>query len=304
MHKTRREMLTGCGIVGLAALCGSSSRLVSEANAAPRRKEANQFQVGYASITWGANTVGAMEDIASLGYPGIQLRATILKEFPNPKDLAAKLAAEKLTFVALSSGLVEIDPAKEKETIASNVAHAKYLADAGGKYLQLIGAQGDGTTATKADFRRLGVLMTEIGKQAASFGVQTGFHNHMGTVGQTPAAVDAIMAATDTKYVKLQLDTAHYGQAGGDPAAAIRKYRRELLFLHLKDVTPAANKYGYQFVELGQGKLNFPAIVAAIKEIDFRGWAVIELDGPTPGKTPKESAAISKEYLAKLGVQV
>lgn len=302
MHTTRREMLAGCGMLGLAALCGSSP-LVPEASAAPRRKGA-KLQIGYASITWGGNDVQAMEDIAALGYPGIQLRANTLKEFPDPKQLAAKLAAQKLAFVALSSGLVEIDPAKEKDTIETNVAHAKYLGEAGGKYLQLIAAFGDQATATDADLHRLAQLMTEIGKQAAAFGVQAGFHNHMGTIGQTPAAVDTIMAAVDTKYVKLQLDTAHYFQAGGDPAAAIRKYKRELLFLHLKDVTPATNRYGYRFVELGQGKLDFPAVIAAIKEVNFQGWAVIELDGPTPGRTPKESAAISKEYLEKLGVQV
>ena len=303
MHTTRREMLANCGMIGLAALCGSSS-LASEAFAAPRRKQANQMQIGYASITWGGNDVQAMEDIAALGYPGIQLRANTLKEFPDPKQLAAKLAAQKLSFVALSSGLVEIDPAKEKETIESNVAHAKYLAEAGGKYLQLIGAFGDQATATNADLLRLARLMTEIGRQATAFGVQAGFHNHMGTIGQTPAAVDTIMAAVDTKYVKLLLDTAHYFQGGGDPAAAIRKYRRELLFLHLKDVTPATNRSGYRFVELGQGKVNLPAVIAALKEIKFQGWGVIELDGPTPGRTPKESAAMSKAYLEKLGVQV
>jgi inosose dehydratase len=289
-------------MLGLAALCGSSP-LVPEASAAPRRKGA-KLQIGYASITWGGNDVQAMEDIAALGYPGIQLRANTLKEFPDPKQLAAKLAAQRLTFVALSSGLVEINPAKEKDTIETNVAHAKYLAEAGGKYLQLIAAFGPQASATDADLHRLGRLMTEIGKQAAAFGVQAGFHNHMGTIGQTPAAVDTIMAAVDPKYVKLQLDTAHYFQGGGDPAAAIRKYKRELLFLHLKDVTPATNRYGYRFVELGQGKLDFPAVIAAIKEVNFQGWAVIELDGPTPGRTPKESAAISKEYLEKLGVQV
>jgi inosose dehydratase len=299
-------MLASCGMVGLAALCGSSfsSFLTAEAFAAPGRRRANRMQIGYASITWGGNDVQAMEDIAALGYPGIQLRANTLKEFPDPKQLAAKLAAQKLSFVALSSGLVEIDPAKEKETIETNVAHAKYLAEAGGKYLQLIATFRDQSTATNADLLRLARLMTEIGRQAAAVGVQAGFHNHMGAIGQTPAAVDTIMAAVDTKYVKLLLDTAHYFQGGGDPAEAIRKYRRELLFLHLKDVTPATNRTGYRFVELGQGKLNFPAVIAALREIKFEGWGVIELDGPTPGRTPKESAAVSKAYLEKLGVRV
>ena len=55
----------------------------------------------------------------------------------------------------------------------------------------------------------------------------------MNTIGQAPEATDAILDAADPKYVKLELDVAHYLQGGGDPAAAVRKYKRRLLFLHL-----------------------------------------------------------------------
>ena len=61
----------------------------------------------------------------------------------------------------------------------------------------------------------------------------------MNTIGQAPEATDAIMDAADPKYVKLELDVAHYLQGGGDPAAAVRKYKRRLLFLHLKDTKPS-----------------------------------------------------------------
>jgi inosose dehydratase len=44
--------------------------------------------------------------------------------------------------------------------------------------------------------------------------------------------------------------------------------------------------------------VNLPGVFAAIKEITFRGWAIIELDRvPDKSRTPKEAAMIGKKYL-------
>ncbi len=264
-------------------------------------------KIGYASITWNRNDRQAIDDISALGYPGIQLRANVLEEFPAPHALRDLLAERHLTFVALSSsGGCPLDPSLQDKAIATHVKNARYLHQAGGKYLQLVGTSEKGPF-TSADYKREGQLLTEIAKQVADFGIKTGFHNHMGSIGQTPEQVDAIMENSDPRYVKLELDVAHYFQGGGDPAAAIHKYGNRLLFLHLKDVEPAATRDGYQFVELGRGKVNFPAIFTALHDVHFRGWGIVELDGEPIGvsRTPKQSAAISKEYLIqKLGVSV
>jgi inosose dehydratase len=40
-------------------------------------------------------------------------------------------------------------------------------------------------------------------------------------------------------------------------------------------------------------------VFAALNEINFKGWAVVELDRvPDPGRTPKESAEINRRYLS------
>ena len=320
MSWTRREMLAG---MGLAGVCATIPPLLQKAAAAPferlyppmdlsifdvpLHRGGTEMRVGCASITWGGNDKQAIDEIAALGYPGIQLRANATKEFADPRALEALLAQHKLTFVAMSSGVTTLDPAKEKETVELHAANAKYMHAAGGKYLQVIGTFAKGRTYTQADYRQQGEQLTEIGKRAAEYGIKTGFHNHMGSIGQTPEAVDAILAAADPRYVKLELDVAHYYQGGGDPAAAIRKYGPRVLFLHLKDVQPAGTKDGYEFVELGQGKVNFEQIFAALRAIDFRGWSVVELDGERPGdtRTPKQSAELSKQFLEqKMGVQV
>lgn len=318
MSHSRREFLAGLGAATAVAAVPTVAAHALAGPAllypptdlsyfdAPLHHGPMKIRIGYASITWGGNDNQAIEDIAAVGYPGIQLRANVLGEYPDPHALKNTLAKHNLTFVALSSGDAPLDPALEKKTLATHAAHARYLHAAGGKYLQIIGTFAKKTYTTR-DYQREGALLTEIGKRAADYGIQTGFHNHMGSIGQTPEQVDAILAAADPRYVKLELDTAHYVQGGGDPAAAIRKYGNRLLFLHLKDVQPAATKDGYQFVELGQGRVNFSAIFDALRAVHFRGWGVVELDGKRVGmhRTPKQSAELSKEYLIhKLGVQV
>jgi inosose dehydratase len=80
-----------------------------------------------------------------------------------------------------------------------------------------------------------------------------------------------------------------------------------LLFLHLKDVKPLAAAAGakrdYQFAELGHGDVDLTAVLRALNRVKFRGWAIVELDGPTDGThTAKQSAEVSKEYLQKAGL--
>ncbi len=256
---------------------------------------------GYAAITWGGNDLQAIKDISEVGFRGIQLRANILKEYEEqPKALRELLDQHRLTFVALSSGGVRITPGTEAEEIAKHTRHAKFVHDAGGKYLQVTdSARAKERAPTAADFKQLGRLLTEIGKRTTDLGVPLGYHNHMNSLGEAPEEVDQIMAAVDPRYVKLELDIAHYEQGGGNPAKAIRQYRDQLLFLHIKDVESIeGGNRNYRFVELGRGRVDMPAVFTALKEIDFRGWAVVELDSVTDeARSAKESALISKRYI-------
>jgi inosose dehydratase len=130
----------------------------------------------------------------------------------------------------------------------------------------------------------------------------------MGTIGERPENSDRVLAASDPSAVKLLLDVAHYAQGGGDPAAAIRRHHDRLALLHIKDVerVPSPDgrpEHAYRFVELGRGYVDLPAVFAALRDVGFRGWAVVELDAvPVPGRSPAESAAMSKQYLVSHGL--
>lgn len=260
------------------------------------------IKFGYAAITWGGNDEQAIEEISAVGFPGIQLRAGVLSRYGDrPAALRDLLGRHKLTFVALSSGNVSIDPAIETRMIDEHVAHARFLRDAGGLYLQLIDERPKGRDVTAGDRERLGRLMTEIGKRTSELGIPVAYHPHMGSIGEKPSDIDRVLDACDPRYVRLLLDVAHYRAGGGDPVAAIRKYADRLLFLHIKDLrAPHAGEAGgpQQFVELGRGSVDLRGVFRALRDVRFSGWAIVELDRvPDKGRTPKESAEISKRYL-------
>ncbi len=270
------------------------------------------IRLGYAAITWNGKDDEAIKEISEMGFRGIQLRSNILKDYGDrPKVLRDLLGQNHLEMVALSSGGVGIGAGTESAEIAKHVSNAKFVHEVGGHYLQVTdSARPKDRKPQSSDFKQLGSVLTEIGKRSTDLGVPVGYHNHMNSLGESPDEVDQIMKAADPRYVKLELDIAHCQQGGGDPVKAIRKYHDRLLFLHIKDVEtlapPDERGRDYRWVELGRGRVDLPAVFAALKEVKFRGWAVIELDSvPDKSRTPKESAMISKKYVEeKIGLKV
>jgi inosose dehydratase len=266
----------------------------------PAREPGGRLRLGYASITWNENDAQAIDEISALGFPGIQLRSNVLATLGrDPHALRDLLARHHLTFVALSSGNVSIDPADESRTIDEHVEHARWLKDAGGLYLQLIADGPRGRIMEPSTHERLGRVLTEIGKRTARLGIPAVFHPHVGSLSETPAETARVLGATDPRYVRLLLDVAHWQQGGGNPVAAIHQYRDRLAMLHIKDVRPSRGGAGsYEFVELGRGTVDLPGVFRALRDIRFSGWAVVELDRvPEDSRTPAESAAISKQYI-------
>ena len=309
MQQTRRQFVTGLGSTAAASLVvGSFLRAAAEPIYPPIdlsyfdrpiTPAPAEIRFGYAAITWEGNDAQAARDISEVGFRGIQLRANVLKDFDdNPKSVAQLLQRHDLQLVALSGGGPRGTNYVESEVVATQVKQAGFLKAAGGMYLQMTdSARPKSSKPSRRDFKRLGRVLTEVGKRTTDLGVPLAYHNHIGSVGEQSDEVAAVMEASDPRYVRLLLDVAHYAQAGGDPASAIRMYGDRILFLHIKDVVTTVEG-GSQFVELGRGRVDLPDVFNALNEIKFRGWAIVELDRvPDKTRSAKECAIISKKYI-------
>jgi sugar phosphate isomerase/epimerase len=72
----------------------------------------------------------------------------------------------------------------------------------------------------------------------------------------------------------LNFDIGHQYCVGEDPAASIRKLAPHIRHVHLEDI--AATRVHHHMIP-GDGAIDFRSVVAALREINYRGWVTIEL---------------------------
>jgi len=285
----RREFLLAIGALGV----GASGSLRLEAT--------GRIRLGYAAITWGGKDEQAIADISAVGFKAIQLRSSAFDAYgTRPGVLKDLLAKHGLTFAILSSGDLKYQPADREAMLALHLSHAKFVRDAGGQFLQVIDELPKGRAVGPDDYKALADMLNTLGERTKAIGVPLVYHNHMNSTGEAPDAIEAIMADSAASSVGLLFDIAHYQQAGGDPVKAIRRYGKAIKAVHLKDVRKIDAAPGYQWVELGRGRVDVKGSVAALKDVGFDGWAIVEFDRVVdPGGSPKASAEANREYVTK-----
>lgn len=148
---------------------------------------------------------------------------------------------------------------------------------------------GKGALKTPAEMDYVGDYLREIGPMAEKTGVILGVEN-------TISAEDnaRILDRARSKAVQVYYDVGNSTGGGFDVVKEIRWLGKDRICeFHFKD--------NPNF--LGEGKINFPAIVDAIADIDFSGW--IHLETSTPTKSVENDMArnlrFTRELLAKKG---
>lgn len=96
-----------------------------------------------------------------------------------------------------------------------------------------------------------------------------------------PADYEAIFSALDTRRLGITVDTGHFHSAGVDTVALIRKYADRIYNVHVKD------HIGTQSVAIGQGEIDLAGIVAALREVGYKGPLAIEMEVVDTENLPK-----------------
>jgi inosose dehydratase len=146
-------------------------------------------------------------------------------------------------------------------------------------------------------------------------GLRTTFHHHGGGYVETPTEVEELLTRSDPELLGLCLDTGHFAFGGGDSAEAIRNFADRIWHVHFKDFDPAVAARAHQdgwgyldsvrngvFCELGNGAVDFPAVLSALQAVNYDSWVVVEQDLFPGNGTPKESAIRNRAYLRQLGI--
>jgi inosose dehydratase len=238
------------------------------------------------------------------GYAGIELG----RKFPRrAAELRPILARHGLELVSgwYSGGLRTRSAKAEMEAMA---AHLELLVEMGSSVM--VFAEGSGSVQGDRGARLstrprlpddawtgLGDALTEVAEHTRRHGVRLAYHHHMGTVVETEAEIDRLMAVTGAA-VALLLDTGHLTYAGADPAAVARRHGARIAHVHCKDVRPAvlaeSRRRDRSFLDAvvegvftvpGDGGVDFAAVLGVLKQAGYAGWLVVEAE-QDPAKAP------------------
>ncbi|MCQ0987265.1 myo-inosose-2 dehydratase [Jiella marina] len=158
-----------------------------------------------------------------------------------------------------------------------------------------------------------GAKVEAIAAYCAEQGIALVYHHHMGTVVETPAELDAFMAATGPA-TRLLFDAGHcfFGGDGVDPAPILQRYGDRVSHFHAKNVRPEVMRQvretGMSFMDGvragvftvpgdAEGGIAFSPLLQILARKGYEGWIVIEAEQDPAVRNPFEYQSLGLKTL-------
>jgi inosose dehydratase len=279
-----------------------------------------------------------LDELAATGYTGAELGDWGFLP-TDPDQLALELTTRKLELTGAYVGVRLEDAAQHASGEAAVLRTARLLAAVAERTGQsvhpfLVLAADNGSDPLRT--QNAGRITTDMGlteqqwqilaaganRIAAAVREQTGlrtvFHPHCAGFVETPAEIAQLLELTDPTLLGLVFDTGHFAFGAGGCAtigAALDEFASRIWYVHFKDCHPAVlqqartQQWDYFtavrngiFCELGQGCVDFPAVLAWLHERDYAEYITVEQDVLPGMGSPKESAQRNRDYLRSIGL--
>jgi sugar phosphate isomerase/epimerase len=202
--------------------------------------------------------------VRKIGYPAVQVSAI----GPiDPHELAKLLKEEGLICCATHTSLDRLRD--NPETVIEELRAWNCAFTAIGGYFP--------KDATADLWNRFADDFNQIAEKFKGSGIVLGYHNHSHELikfdGKT--ALQILLDRLEPS-IAFELDTYWITHGGGDPAAWIRRVENRIPCVHLKDMGMCLPREQIM-MEVGEGNLNWPAILDACKSAGV-DWYIVEQD--------------------------
>ncbi len=289
----------------------------------------NKVKLGIAPIAWtnddmpdlGAENTfeQCVSEMALAGFTGCEVGNKYPKD-PAVLKKALELRGMQICNAWFSSFLLT-KPYEEVE--ADFIKHITFLKEMGAKVVgiseQSYSIQGtsrpifeDKYVMNDEEWDRLCKGLNRLGETANRYGIALTLHHHMGTVVQTEAEIDRMMANTDPALFNLLYDSGHLAYCGEDYLGVLKKYAKRIKHVHLKDVRPDViakvkeNHLSFlegvrmgTFTVPGDGVIDFGPIFDVLEESGYEGYVLVEAEQDPAIANPLEYAIKARKYIAE-----
>ena len=288
----------------------------------------HKVKVGIAPIAWTNDDLPdlgkentfeqCVSEMALAGYAGTEIGNKYPKD---PAVLKKYLDIRGLSVAsAWFSAFLTTKPYEETEKAV--LAHRDFLHAMGAKVI-VVSEQGHSVQGKQnipifghkyvmndSEWKLLCDGLNKLGKLAAEKDMKIVYHHHMGTVVQTAAEVDRLMANTDPGLVYLLFDSGHLVFSGEDALAVLKKYVKRVKHVHLKDIRPDVLREVHAkdmsfldavragaFTVPGDGFIDFAPIFKVLSDSAYEGWLLVEAEQDPAKANPFEYAVKARKYI-------
>lgn len=233
-------------------------------------------------------------DFKYAGLEGVEMMAANLRH----KDVAPRVGEliQKYDMPVTGSSYYGDmwDRAKHREIVEDVASIVDRLHRLGGSTFGI--TVGDaGRIKTESELDAQAEVLREVLKICDKNKIQPNLHNHTFEVENNLHDLKGTLERIPE--IKLGPDINWLIRGGVDPVAFINTYGNRIVYLHIRD-QDASGKWTKT---VGKGVTDFPAIAKALKKVDFKGRAAVELAFESPPEGPvKEYWKESREYVKKV----
>jgi sugar phosphate isomerase/epimerase len=244
---------------------------------------------------------GTIAKVAQIGYKEVEFAGYFDK---SPRQVRAVL--EKNAIIAPSAH-IDYKTVEEKWPETLDAAHT-----IGHSFLVCPDVPKE-QRPTSDGWKRAVELFNRAGEAAQKAGIQFAYHNHAFEFEPSAALgnklpYDFLLAETDPKLVKMEMDLCWIHVGGGDPLKYFDRYPGRFPLVHVKDwskLGPPGKDFGDatrpsalkgHMTDVGQGEIRWKRIFAQSEKAGIQHY-IVENDEP---KSPYDDLRISYEYLRQL----
>lgn len=259
-----------------------------------------------------------LNDAKEIGFDGVELG----NKFPkDKKELQKVLKTYDLELAGgwFSGNLLINSIEKEKENLLKEIERRVF-----NNCSNIVYAECSNTIQTKAialskkpklsedELKKYAQAYSVLHDFAKKNGVILAYHHHMGTIIQTAEEVDLFLKYS-SEEVGLTFDTGHFYFANANPLNELLKHKDRIYHIHFKDVREnikqEALKKDSPFLEAvldgiytvpSDGVIDFASIVKVLKQINYKGWIIIEAEQDPKKTNPYVYSKKALEFICNL----
>jgi len=260
------------------------------------------------TAAWGDDGfINALFDIEKAGFKGIETTTGVVEQYEDRVEVFNEiLHGHGIHLVAITTTPNKWPGMSLEEEVERSLNIVRFLKSANAKILTLMPPKPnpDHPMEDEADLIPVATAFGEIARRTQEMGILPCLHPDIFSLVNDVKMLEKFIEYSDPAAMKLCVDVAFLATADIPMAKFIKEHKKRIGAVHLRDIKPLAAKRKkgdmgpkYQTVELGKGTLQLEDFVDTLLDVEFSGWATVELEKGS--KSLQQQAIASHHYAAQ-----